>query len=587
MGEVATTQLPERESAHLRLQNGSRVAVIGGGPAGSFFGYFVLQMAERVGMKIDVDIYEPRDFKRPGPGSCNMCGGIISESLVQHLAAEGIRLPASIIQRRIDSYVLHTDAGTVRILTPLHEKRIAAVHRGAGPRTFKALNQNSLDGFLLDMAANKGASVVRNRVKALKWCDGRPQLESQRGLPATYDFVAAAVGVNNAAHKLLEETGLTYKPPTTTKAFICEYQLGEYMVKRYLGSSMHIFLLDLPRLEFAAVIPKSDYATICLLGQDIDPTLVEAFMSTPELKQCMPPDWKPSDPCHCSPRISVQGAVEPFADRLVFVGDCGTTRLYKDGIGAAYRTAKAAAVTAVFRGIAARDFRQHYLPTCQKIEKDNRIGKFIFGVTRQVQKRRIVRRAIWRMVSKEQSNPSSPRRMSSVLWDIFTGSAPYKSVLKRSMHPGFVTNLFWEMTTGARPTSKPKGRIRMATGATGVLGKQVNDGEIIYRQGDRGDCMYVILDGQVQVLQRKGDKEYCLAVLDSGDFFGEMALFEEELRSTTVRAVGQVSVYTLERTSLLRRVHEDPSLAFRIIEKMSHRIRELEQALVRKAEAAN
>ena len=127
----------------------------------------------------------------------------------------------------------------------------------------------------------------------------------------------------------------------------------------------------------------------------------------------------------------------------------------------------------------------------------------------------------------------------------------------------------------------------MATGATGVLGKQVNDGEIIYRQGDRGDCMYVILDGQVQVLQRKGDKEYCLAVLDSGDFFGEMALFEEELRSTTVRAVGQVSVYTLERTSLLRRVHEDPSLAFRIIEKMSHRIRELEQALVRKAEAAN
>jgi CRP/FNR family transcriptional regulator len=98
--------------------------------------------------------------------------------------------------------------------------------------------------------------------------------------------------------------------------------------------------------------------------------------------------------------------------------------------------------------------------------------------------------------------------------------------------------------------------------------------------------MYVILDGQVEVLRRKGDKEYCLAVLDSGDFFGEMALFEEQLRSTTVRAVGEVSVYTLERVSLLRRIHEDPSLAFRIIEKMSHRIRELEQALVRKADAS-
>jgi len=543
-------------------------------------------MAGRVGLKLDVDVYEPRDFKRPGPGNCNMCGGIISESLVQNLLAEGIRLPTSIIQRRIDSYVLHTDVGTVRILTPLHEKRIAAVHRGAGPRTFKALNQNSLDGFLLDMATSKGAGVLRDRVKTVKWHAGRPQLELQHGLPATYDFVAAAVGVNSAAHKLFEETRLTYKPPATTKAFICEYQLGEYMVKRYLGSSMHIFLLDLPRLEFAAVIPKSDYVTVCLLGRDIDPALVESFMSTLEFKQCMPPDWKPSDPCHCSPRISVQSAVEPFADRLVFVGDCGTTRLYKDGIGAAYRTAKAAAVTAVFEGIAAADFRKHYLPTCKKIEKDNRIGKFIFGVTRQVQKRRFARRAIWRMVSREQSSPSSPRRMSSVLWDIFTGSAPYKSVLQRTMHPGFVTNLLWDMATGRRPTSKPKGRIRMATGATGALGKQVKDGEIIYRQGDRGDCMYVILDGQVEVLQRKGDKEYCLAVLDSGDFFGEMALFEEGLRSTTVRAVGEVSVYTLERVSLLRRIHEDPSLAFRIIEKMSHRIRELEQALVRKADAS-
>ena len=177
--------------------------------------------------------------------------------------------------------------------------------------------------------------------------------------------------------------------------------------------------------------------------------------------------------------------------------------------------------------------------------------------------------------------------MSSVLWDIFTGSAPYKSVLKRTMHPAFVASLLRAMTTGTRSTSKPKGKVRMATGATGLLGKKLEDGEIIYRQGDRGDCMYVILDGEVEVLQREGDKEYCLAVLGSGSFFGEMALFGEEMRSTTVRAVGEVSVYTLERASLLRRIHEDPSLAFRIIEKMSRRIRELETSLVRKADAAS
>ena len=76
----------------LKLNNGSRVAVIGGGPAGSFFSYFLLDMAERVDLKINVDIYEPRNFDVPGPSGCNMCGGVIYESLVQSLAVEEINL---------------------------------------------------------------------------------------------------------------------------------------------------------------------------------------------------------------------------------------------------------------------------------------------------------------------------------------------------------------------------------------------------------------------------------------------------------------------------------------------------------------
>ena len=70
----------------LRLQNGSHVAVMGGGPAGSFFAYFLLQLAHRAGLEIQVEIYEPRDFNAFGPAGCNMCGGIISETLVQALA---------------------------------------------------------------------------------------------------------------------------------------------------------------------------------------------------------------------------------------------------------------------------------------------------------------------------------------------------------------------------------------------------------------------------------------------------------------------------------------------------------------------
>ena len=148
----------------LQLVDGSRVAVIGGGPAGSFVSYFLLEMAERSGLELDVEIFEPRDFSCVAPKGCNMCGGIISETLVQNLAAEGINLPSTIVQRGIESYMLHMDIGSVRIKTPVQEKRIGAVYRGAGPRDLKASKWGSFDHHLEQLTVAKGAHVTRKRV---------------------------------------------------------------------------------------------------------------------------------------------------------------------------------------------------------------------------------------------------------------------------------------------------------------------------------------------------------------------------------------------------------------------------------------
>jgi len=117
---------------------------------------------------------------------------------------------------------------------------------------------------------------------------------------------------------------------------------------------------------------------------------------------------------------------------------------------------------------------------------------------------------------------------------------------------------------------------------TGALGKTYRDGEVIVHQGEAGDCMFVIQAGEVEVF-RENDKqrEIRLALLHEKDFFGEMALFDRERRSATVRAHGEARVLTVDRKSFLRRVHEDPSLAFRVVEQMSHRIRELDAELTR------
>lgn len=428
------------------MDDGSRVAVVGGGPAGSLFTYFLLEMAERIGIELLVDVYEPRDFSRPAPHGCNMCGGIISESLVQNLATDGINLPPMIVQRGIDSYCMHMDVGEVHIDNPLFEKRIAAVYRGSGPKGIKEMKWGSFDGHLQSLSDKKGARIIDEKVTDLRREDGRLFIKTKTRPEQSYSLMAVATGVNTAALKLLQKSDLGYQPPRTTKTAIREYLLGAETIEKYLGTSMHVFLLDIPRLTFAAIIPKGDYATVCLLGDKIDSNLLETFLNAPEVKGCMPPGWQWDQPaCQCSPRMNVSGSPLPFGDQVVFLGDCGVTRLYKDGIGAAYRAAKAAASTAVFHGISAEDFRKHYLPACQKMTTDNMIGKVIFWFTKIIQRLRFARRGILNMTAKEQEKKGGNQIISMVLWDMFTGSAPYREIFIRTLHPLFLIRLAWHL----------------------------------------------------------------------------------------------------------------------------------------------
>ncbi|UCD20107.1 MAG: cyclic nucleotide-binding domain-containing protein [candidate division WOR-3 bacterium] len=113
------------------------------------------------------------------------------------------------------------------------------------------------------------------------------------------------------------------------------------------------------------------------------------------------------------------------------------------------------------------------------------------------------------------------------------------------------------------------------------LGKVYRDGEKIIAQGEQGDCMYVVQEGEVEVYVEKGGSEVRLAVRREGDFIGEMAIFEREVRSASVRALGSARILTIDKRNFLRRIQEDPSLAFRIVQTMSGRIRELSEEVTR------
>jgi CRP/FNR family transcriptional regulator, cyclic AMP receptor protein len=115
----------------------------------------------------------------------------------------------------------------------------------------------------------------------------------------------------------------------------------------------------------------------------------------------------------------------------------------------------------------------------------------------------------------------------------------------------------------------------------GALGKEYGDSDVVCRQGERGDCMFIVQSGQLEVVHEENGNSVVVGQLKAGDVFGEMSIIDRKPRSATVRAKGKTRVLTLDKRAFLRRVHEDPTLAFRVMEKMSQRIRSLDEELAR------
>ncbi len=113
-----------------------------------------------------------------------------------------------------------------------------------------------------------------------------------------------------------------------------------------------------------------------------------------------------------------------------------------------------------------------------------------------------------------------------------------------------------------------------------ALGRLYEDGEIVVRQGEVGDCLYVIQDGTVEFLTEEDGTEVILRTAGANEVFGEMAIFERQTRSATVRARGPARILTVDKKNFMRRINEDPSLAFNLVVTMSHRVRELSHEVV-------
>jgi CRP/FNR family transcriptional regulator, cyclic AMP receptor protein len=102
----------------------------------------------------------------------------------------------------------------------------------------------------------------------------------------------------------------------------------------------------------------------------------------------------------------------------------------------------------------------------------------------------------------------------------------------------------------------------------------------LFRQGDKGDAMYLIESGRVRISIRDEDKqELTLAELAQGDFFGEMAIIDGRQRSADAQVIEDANLAVLSRDAFLSFVRTSPDVALEMLAALTDRLRRTDELL--------
>lgn len=105
--------------------------------------------------------------------------------------------------------------------------------------------------------------------------------------------------------------------------------------------------------------------------------------------------------------------------------------------------------------------------------------------------------------------------------------------------------------------------------------RQYAKGELIFSEGDIADYIYFIESGQVQIFIRKFTAEEEIKTLGPGDYFGEMAVFYKDRRTASTRALTDVTLLSVDKSTFLNRLKNDHAIAGKINAILARRNEEL------------
>ncbi len=449
----------------MRLKNRSNVVIAGGGPSGTFSGILLSEYASKKDIPLNITILEKKDFIKEGPGGCNLCAGVVSSSLLDKLSEINIKLPKHVIRREVHGYVLKMHNESLELEDK--NKHIACVYRGNGPRKSDQKRIISFDYFLKDAAVKRGVNFVNTKVTSIKppsSLEEKVKIHTEspgKGNRDVYeaDLLIGALGMQGA--HILEKAGFGYRKAETVRLAQVEVPMEEKKINKIFGKYIHTYPFCIPGIRYIAITPKRRYITVTAISINLadkenditirgklkefldgfhnflDDKTIFGIAGKKDAQKGIKIMEEPT--CTCVPHIPHGNSRQPYGDRIVVVGDAAYSRLYKNGIEAAFTTADMAARTALEYGCSKKDFRKHYHKKADVMfNKDNKYAKILFGINDIM--------SCYDEISKEHlkianSSTKNGERLKRMFWSMFSGDRPYKEIFYDAMRPSLLLNL--------------------------------------------------------------------------------------------------------------------------------------------------
>ncbi len=471
---MKTSLVPQFE----KLPDNAVVAIVGGGPAGSFTAIHLLNRAKQQGRQLEVFIFERRchesapdsEIRSTNYSGCPKCAGGVSPRLNDALEALGIVLPPEVIQAQINSITIQGRWKHIRMEAP-DTRKMFSVYRGTLPYD-RQLQHEAFDALLLNAALAKGAKLIGSSVTGASY-DSRqkPVLHYQvdnEEYQLTADFAVFAGGVKELTDEkvphydcsaLFKHLQPDYQPPPVRKALIFELEAPDRPDEACAGN-LHFIACsyDNLQIDMCSIIPKKNYFTVSLIGKSVDCChthkqnleLVRAFIALPQIRRTLPPNTQFNIRCLCNPSIVVGSAVMPYGHRIAAVGDMATSRQYKDGILSGHDMARELATTILDRGVDISSLQLGYGPILRWFKRDNRYGSIIFFLYRWFFTNSFLSRIIYQTYSTEQKRTIKSRRsFERIFWAISSGDESYRKIVWWGLKP----KTLWKLTAyGLLPT---------------------------------------------------------------------------------------------------------------------------------------